>query len=185
MLKNTAASPSWSKGMANDTTRRGATALALAVSGPIPTPIWSALRLVAWWGDQPMFLMTQDDATKIAVAIESARQDLAQMFSPTDPREVVDFMAKFATRRGFALPSAEDLVADALAIATTLPADLFQRACQHLWTHFSYRRLPDPSDFTRAVKDHLDIRLDARSTINAMAVKLEARQRLYQRATTH
>lgn len=151
----------------------------------LPAAVQAAARLVTVWADQPMFTMSDDQAGSIAAAIENARQDLAAMFLPTDPRDVVEFMVRLATRRSFQLPPATDLVADAMAVSTKLPADLFHLASQRLWTDFAYRRLPEPSDFTRAVKDALDSRTNVRAKIERMDKALAGRRQLAEKVAAH
>lgn len=156
--------------------------LALAPSQGLPAPVRNAAKLVDAWGDGPTFTMTDDQAAKISSAIHSAQQGLMAMFLQTDPRAVVDFLARLATRRNLYLPAATDLVADALAVSSKLPADLFDLACQRLWTDFAYRRLPEPADFTRAVKDLLDSRTAARTKIERMEKALAVRQALKEKS---
>lgn len=181
MLKSTAASLSRGKGMANDRP----TALVLATPQDrhaLPAQVRKAAHLAVAWDDQPIFTMSDALADEIATAIDSARQDLAALFLPPDPRTVVEFMTRLATRRNQELPAASDLVADALAVSSMLPADLFDLACQRLWTDFAYRRLPESADFTRAVKDLLDSRTAARTKIERMEKALATRQALKEKS---
>lgn len=150
----------------------------------LPASVRRAAHLATAWDSQPTFTMTDDEAMRMVAAIENAQQDLVELFQPTDPRAVVEFMAKIATRRNLVLPAAADLVADAMAVSTKLPADLFDLACQRLWTDFAYRRLPEPADFTRAVKDRLESRTSARAKIEHMEKVLAARQQRAEKIAT-
>lgn len=148
----------------------------------LPASVTAAAQMIASWDNQPLFTMPQALADEMATAIENARQDIGRLFLPTDPRDVALFMTKLATRRNLDLPTIDDLLADALAVSSKLPADLFDLACQRLWTDFAYRRLPEPADFTRAVKDNLDSRIVARAKIERMEKALAARQALKEKS---
>ena len=145
----------------------------------LPTPVRHAMSLIAPWDQQPKFTMSIDDACRIAAAIENARQDLAGLFLPLDPKDVVAFLTKWANRHNLALPTAQDVVADALAVASKLPADLFPLACQRLWTDHAFRRRTlEPTDFTKSVNDRLDSRQDAKAKIERMEMSLAHQRRL-------
>ncbi|WP_291723133.1 hypothetical protein [Magnetospirillum sp. 64-120] len=150
----------------------------------LPASVRTAANYATAWHSQPLFTMSDDQAAKIKASIAIAQQDLVELFRPTDPKEVVEFMARLATRRNIDLPPAPDLAADALAISSKLPADLFNLACQRLWTDFAYRRLPEPSDFTNSVADLLEIRTTAQAKIHNMEMRLASRQILKEKSSS-
>ena len=150
----------------------------------LPASVRAAASYATAWHDQPLFTMTDEQAAKIKASIATAQQELVELFLPTDPKEVVEFMARLATRRSINLPPAVDLANDALAVSSKLPADLFNLACQRLWTDFAYRRLPEPSDFTKSVRDLLEIRTTARVKIHNMEMRLASRQILKEKSSS-
>lgn len=150
----------------------------------LPASVRTAANYATAWHNQPLFTMTDDQAAKIEACIAIAQQDLVELFRPTDPKEVVEFMARLATRRKIYLPPAMDLANDALAVSSKLPADLFNLACQRLWTDFAYRRLPEPADFTRSVADLLEIRTTARAKVHNMEMRLASRQILKEKSSS-
>jgi hypothetical protein len=85
----------------------------------------------------------------LADRVAAAQRELEALAVPADPSGVVAFLAAFAERRGFDLPTPAMLAMDARAVTEAVSADLLPLACQRLWGRFRYRRLPGAAGLRR------------------------------------
>lgn len=149
-----------------------------AISMALPPTVTRALKAIGPWAGMRTFELPDTLPAGLDELLAAATGELAAMSAPTPPEAVIQFMETFATRRGFTLPSSEVLAMDALVIADAVPADLFPKACEALWSTFAYRRLPEAPDFSRAIEPHLTPRRRAQAQIQTLWQKLALRAQL-------
>jgi hypothetical protein len=141
----------------------------------LPTSIRLLLPSISSLHDEDV-VHRRDIFLKLADRVAAAVTDLNALEIPTEPAEVVRFLAVFAERRGFGLPDSTALAMDARVVAEEIPANLFPLACARLWARFRYRRLPEPPDFAVAVQEELNERRAAAARIRTVALKIRTAQ---------
>ena len=147
----------------------------VAAAPALPTSIGLLLPSISSLHDEDV-VHRPDLFLELADRVARAVTDLDALETPTEPAEVVGFLAVFAERRGFGLPDPTALAMDARVVAREIPADLFPLACARLWARFRYRRLPEPPDFAMAVQEELDERRAAAARIRTVALKIRTAQ---------
>jgi len=147
----------------------------VAAAPALPTSIGLLLPSISSLHDEDV-VHRPDLFLELADRVARAVTDLDALETPTEPAEVVGFLAVFAERRGFGLPDPTALAMDARVVAGEIPADLFPLACARLWARFRYRRLPEPPDFAMAVQEEIDERRAAAARIRTVALKIRTAQ---------
>jgi hypothetical protein len=141
---------------------------------PNATPL---TRLRCWsesWHEEPGVLlpdMPADLINALPAAIDQARQDL----EPGNPGEVMAALTNLASWRGFLLPDGMALELDVEVLASW-PRDLWRKAFRNVWERFSYRRMPEVSDFRAHIATDLDERRARLDRLESMRLRLETIQ---------
>jgi hypothetical protein len=141
---------------------------------PNATPL---TRLRCWsesWHEEPGVLlpdMPADLIDALPAAIDQVRQDL----EPGNPGEVMAALTNLASRRGFPLPDGMALELDVEVLASW-PRDLWRKAFRNVWERFSYRRMPEVSDFRAHIATDLDERRARLDRLESMRLRLETIQ---------
>ena len=126
------------------------------------------------WHEEPGVLlpdMPADLIDALPAAIDQARQDL----EPGNPGEVMAALTNLASRRGFPLPDGMALELDVEVLASW-PRDLWRKAFRNVWERFSYRRMPEVSDFRAHIATDLDERRARLDRLESMRLRLETIQ---------
>jgi hypothetical protein len=100
--------------------------------------------------DEPAEAVPPDIRHDLARHLPDAIAEAEAKLVRVDADEVGTFLKAFAERRGLPIPTDPIALEMDIECLSEMPRGAFRAAAKWLWKHWTYRRLPDVGDFTKA-----------------------------------